>query len=874
MTNYNKKWGLRTQQEQEGFVNSLPIQFYLKSYANIEIKVGDSGLYECPLCKKKHREQVLKNKNGLKKSFPYMMYVNDEKNQVQCANINCELNNLTGTYDLLKELEGSYEHNNIMNIVNTYGKYNIEPIEYGYSDYTKTLPKPLKSDYLIRFDDKISEKNEELTQIVKNNKKVIIQAPTGSGKTYSVDKMVDNLETDFAFLFVPNRSLAEQVRKLYPNWGLFYGSSYVPDYEHYNKFVCTYDKASLVQSFIDNYRLGVYGNLFDIDDLFNGKSQQLIGKTISYTTIVDETHELLHKRRLVTRNGNNKARTVEDFVKGAKYQIYLSASTDGYMRAWNSERDNQRIKKNDDKLFHVKAEPKQANYSADSLTIYRLPKEQEDNTKYSQIIAIMEEAKKTHKKVLYLENDKKGNTKKAETLSEHGFTAKAFNSDNKDDDDIITDYTSIIDNGRLINDFTLTTTIIDAGVSIYDENVCTIVRMDKNRFDPEVMIQFMGRIRSTKNNDCILILDDGEYFPSKNDYKKERKFLQDYAIDKANELNLVYFNSYDSNTNLLKIPMAEKVRKANSLFEERKDNDGIKFISDCIYLNNNLFEVDFKMVEERCRMSIHRSLYYNDKYIVETACEGVKARIKHNPIIYKEDVEIIEVKEEEEDDKTFAEKLSIILNFSSLQNEFESYLKHEIYDKQIQNGEIKDICDNNKEDISSLRKYFNMYNNYSLLQEKYSVQEYQNSVYEIFLTHKDVKERDQALEVFKRLIYSTEYDNMYIVDDVEMENKVLATQDYMYYSCRKVADKVAKNNHSISDKNLDEMVKMYAKKMGWKIVEDKDKKGNKHFFYFVKNKRKGKCNTINNKLKKQFNELIQNLYEVSASGRLNKLKQL
>lgn len=167
-----------------------------------------------------------------------------------------------------------------------------------------------------------------------------------------------------------------------------------------------------------------------------------------------------------------------------------------------------------------------------------------------------------------------------------------------------------------------------------------------------------------------------------------------------------------------------------------------------------------------------------------------------------------------------------------------------------------------------------MYNNYSLLQEKYSVQEYQNSVYEIFLTHKDVKERDQALEVFKRLIYSTEYDNMYIVDDVEMENKVLATQDYMYYSCRKVADKVAKNNHSISDKNLDEMVKMYAKKMGWKIVEDKDKKGNKHFFYFVKNKRKGKCNTINNKLKKQFNELIQNLYEVSASGRLNKLKQL
>ena len=280
------------------------------------------------------------------------------------------------------------------------------------------------------------------------------------------------------------------------------------------------------------------------------------------------------------------------------------------------------------------------------------------------------------------------------------------------------------------------------------------------------------------------------------------------------------------------------------------------------------------MVEERCRTSINRSLYYNDKYIVETACEGVKARIKHNPIIYKEDVEIIEVKEEEEDDKTFAEKLSIILHFSSLQEEFERYLTHSINDKQIQNGEVKDICDNHKENISALRKYFNMYNNYSLLQEKYSDQEYKNCVYEIFLTHKDVKERDQALEVFKRLIYSTEYDNMYMVDDVEIENKVLATQDYMYYSCRKVADKVAKNHNSISDKNLDEMVGIYTKKMGYKIKEDKNKKGNPQLSYYVKNKRKGKCNTINNKLKKEFSELVNNLYDINDNGRLNKLKTL
>lgn len=89
-----------------------------------------------------------------------------------------------------------------------------------YSEYTNKINSCIKSSQYIKY---LSEKVEDIRNEIKINSRVLVQAPTGAGKTTLIEELKDSFER--IILLTPTRAIAKQQK----GYTLYIGGSHVSD---------------------------------------------------------------------------------------------------------------------------------------------------------------------------------------------------------------------------------------------------------------------------------------------------------------------------------------------------------------------------------------------------------------------------------------------------------------------------------------------------------------------------------------------------------------------------------------------------------------------------------------------------------------------
>jgi len=89
-----------------------------------------------------------------------------------------------------------------------------------YNEYKRHIDKYVKSSQYIEY---LSERTEDVREAIKENGRVLIQAPTGAGKTTLIEKLKNSFER--VILLTPTRAIAKQQR----GYTLYIGGSHVSD---------------------------------------------------------------------------------------------------------------------------------------------------------------------------------------------------------------------------------------------------------------------------------------------------------------------------------------------------------------------------------------------------------------------------------------------------------------------------------------------------------------------------------------------------------------------------------------------------------------------------------------------------------------------
>ncbi|WP_455797500.1 DEAD/DEAH box helicase [Clostridium butyricum] len=918
------------------YVNSLRIGGAITFIANENINNEERlQMIDCPLCKKENIKKANKQK--------YKAYVNTEGNTITCDNPKCKLYPhinkeekrivIPKTMDFIQIMTNEHRITENIELINHMYKTDIEPLEnYRVVDYKSIIPKSPKEDIELTVERYVSEQNNNLLDMIKENKHILLNAPTGFGKTSAMMNILDKLDTSVIIFTVPYRSIAEGVEKDYNKLGyqLFYGEMTTDKINlstkknKPTKIVCTYNKCGQLINWLDNLKDGILTPI-DLDNLFGTESLNLDRSFAKnwkgYTLVVDETHALIQSRGLLNSNDKLNAIKVEQLEAKAKYSIFMSANTDEFKVAWDKTQEAKynndkkyltNIKKRTDNIYkkgtkyktyedengikaefkdlhYIKIVSEKENFSANNLDIYRVPRMEKENIKdgysiedyrVSVICNIIKDSLKNHQHAIFTENNINRLNNYKEGLIKLGFDEKevvVIDSNSKQCiEEVKNTYEAIINDGKLIVKVVLTTSTINSGVNITEaKNVATIVYQNKNTFNSCLLEQFFGRIRTEgeewQKNDNILILDssENEYFGTAISFEKEYRRLKDKAQEKAEEVVTLY------QKNRL---FDENDNSMEKIFNVIKWNDGFNEIRDCLYIGTkDIIDIDIKQIVSKSMSIVEKELYYDDNYIAYV-CRNVKARTKNIPVSYDiTDLEYVKVDKKER--LPIHTYMNDILKDTEAKAEFENYLTENKTFNKIENELVKNVIIDCSSQLKLLKKDLKTLNIIDIYKENFNnipdQRTYYDMIYNKYTTERSNKEIEAHSLSLKYSIYNVRYNNLNNVKErisTDINNPTY-TQDIYYSTIRNSLDNIAKNRRKVTDNQINNIAESIISQQGYKQTTIYCYDTNQQETYFVKgdNTDKKLANDYLKQITDNVRRTISMIYHVGNTGRLNGL---
>lgn len=614
-------------------------------------------------------------------------------------------------------------------------------------------------DVVYNVDRYLSEANNMIKKELEENCHLLLNANTGLGKTHAiVDFVTKNNTDDYVFFLVPTRSIAEQVSKDYPKFRLFYDNdTQLPA----SKFiVSTYHKIHHLQKSVER----------------ETEQRCLLNEfPPSYMVIIDEVHEIMSKRKLL----GVKARNIELFLKNADRSILMSASTDYVYKAY---KDKNMFNK------YVCVKARKIEHNADNLNIYRISSKSKQQGQV--VVNLIKSKLSKYDKILFYEDNINNLNEYAKKLNELGIENVVINSKNKSDEEIEVDYKGIIENSHLLKRVTFTTSIINAGVNVKDNNICLIAKQDKNSFDVLKLEQFLARVRTTSNNLNVILTSNNDV-ESKNivSFKPLLNNLMQMSNLTASNFNLNLFAVNGLNCSNSEV---EKI------FKTYRNNDAYKNFADVLYVENTCLRVDDIAVVERARLSYERMNYYNNEFVLN-ALDNVKAKNKKITTI----APLSHLEEDKKDNEKgkkdeFRKDLKLIKDDIKAVSELYKFVTKEIKSKDLE--VIKDFHQqyNQNKIYKEMMKNLKDCLNNIINEEKINKTLIFTQVLDLYTQDNKKKVRDNAVNNIKRVeIYNK------IVEVNAPREKLELVGDYVYIAVRKNFDCYADKNHSISKRAYD-----------------------------------------------------------------------
>lgn len=605
----------------------------------------------------------------------------------------------------------------------------------------------------------LSEANDMIKKELEECNHILLNANTGLGKTYAiVDFVIKNNVDDYVFFLVPTRALAEQVSKDYPVFRLFYDND--------------------TQLPASRFIVSTYHKVYHLQRAIERETEQrcLLNEfPPSYMVVIDEVHEIMSKRKLLSV----KARNIELFLKNADRSILMSASTDYVYKAYKD-------KNMFNKYICVKA--RNIEHNADNLNIYRISNKSKQQTQV--VINLIKSKLSKYDKVLFYEDNIDNLNEYAKKLNELNIENVVINSRNKNDEEVEVDYKGIIEDSHLLKKVVFTTSIINAGVNVKDNNICLIAKQDKNSFDVLKLEQFLARIRTTSNN-LNVILTSNNNVESKNIVSFEpilNNLLQMSSLT-ANNFNLNLFATAGLNCSNSDV---EKI------FKTYRNNDAYKNFADVLYVKDTCLKVDDVAVTERARLSYERMNYYNNEFVLD-ALDNVKAKNKNVVTIAPLCVEEEDKKDNEKGKKDeFIKDLKLIKDDIKAVSELYKFVTKEIKSKDLEI--IKDFYlqyNQNKIYKEMLKNLKDCLNNIANEEEVNKTLIF-TQILELYTEDNKKKVRDNAVANIKR---SEIYNKMVEVN--APKEKLELVGDYVYIAVRKNFDCYILNRNQISKRVYD-----------------------------------------------------------------------
>ena len=615
--------------------------------------------------------------------------------------------------------------------------------------------KHIDSDKILKVENYLSECKSSLETEIESHKHILLNANTGLGKTYGlIDSLKDNKSMDYIFLLVPTRSIAEQIKKDYPLFDIFYGNDTVLPSSRY--VVSTYHKIHMLDRAIEG----------------EVKARAILGEfPPMYTVVIDEAHELMAKRKLL----GNKARIIESFIKNSDNSILMSANTSYINKTYK-----------DKGLFnrYITVNTENTKHNADNLNILRLPKG--NDQKRTLTIKLIKDKLQAYNNVIFYEDSIEQLKAYEGELKALGLECIVINSQNKNEEEEVSEeYKNIIENSKLNKTIILTTSLINAGVNIKSNKVALIVKQDRNKFDIQKIEQFLARVR-TNDNDLTLLLGATDKEVNKNIVPYEM-FVK--KLEMETESVRIFFNEYILNE--FGLEATDKLVK--NKWTTYKCNEAYVKVKDIMFVENGLLKIDYPMLMEQARLEFEKANYYNDKFILEQL-ENVKARNKK--IIYLAPVTVEEKKTLKEENTLKDDTLLIMQDNNSIK-EFLKLVRKEIKGTQLQ--------------VELFREYYNKYKNNTLFKEMLKIlrsviipnKSDENiskitlftSILLAYTEDTSKKEREMTINNIKRVeIYNKETPLR------ATQESIRAIGDFTYFVVRKNFDCYAlKSNHPIKN---------------------------------------------------------------------------
>ena len=404
----------------------------------------------------------------------------------------------------------------------------------------KSIEEAGSYDNVINVEKYLSQAKEILLNELRDNNHLLLNANTGLGKTFGITELAEDItEVDYIFFLVPTRSIAEQVAKDYPSFNIFYGNDIVLPKSRF--IVSTYHKIHM------------------LEEAMEGETQVRAEQEEfppMYAVVVDEVHELMAKRKLL----KEKAIKIEEFIQNSDYSILMSANTEYIYKA---HKENNLF----NRYLNVKTVDK--HYNANNLNIYRLPAEQ-DQKKAIIIKKIIEKLEK-HKNVLFQEDSISKLKEYEQALISNNIECILINSENREEEEVLREYKAIINDSKLNKTVVLTTSIINAGVNIKQNNIALMIKQDRMQFDTQKIHQFLSRVR-TENNDLTVFL--GSTGKKVGAISNLNLFINRYeklSSFKALDFNNYYFNKFGEAVEDKSIFTDWEAFKNNEAYREVKD---------------------------------------------------------------------------------------------------------------------------------------------------------------------------------------------------------------------------------------------------------------------------------------------------------------
>ena len=664
-------------------------------------------------------------------------------------------------------------------------------------------------DVVYDVDKYLSEANNMIKKELKKHQHLLLNANTGLGKTYAVvDFVTKNNIDDYVFFLVPTRSIAEQVSKDYPVFRLFYDND--------------------TQLPASRFIVSTYHKVYHLQRAVEAETEQrcLLNEfPPTYMVVIDEVHEIMSKRKLLSV----KARNIELFLKNADRSILMSANTDYVYRAY---KDKNMFNK------YICVNRRNIEYNADNLNIYRISSKTKKQTQV--VINLIKDKLSKYDKVLFYEDNINNLNEYAEELNKLNIENVVINSRNKSDEEVEADYKNIIENSHLLKKVVFTTSLVNAGINIKDDNVCLIAKQDRNSFDVLKLEQFLARVRTTKN-DLNVILTSSDNVESKNivSFKPILNNLMQMSNLTASNFNLNLFATAGLNCSNGEV---EKI------FKTYRNNDAYKNFADLLYVKDTCLRVDDVAVVERARLNHERMNYYNNTFVLESLSR-VKAKNKNVVTIAPLCLENEEDKKDSGKKDDFRKDLKLIKDDIKAVTELYKLATKEIKSRDLelikdfylqynQNKIYKEMLKNLKECLNNI-----------INEEDVNKTLIFTQVLNLYIEDNKKKVRDNAVNNIKRAeIYNK------VVEVNAPKEKLMLVGDYVYIAVRKNFDCYILNRKTVKSRAFDWALNDLLEFKKLEVLDNE---------YYVNNKgKKVKRKDVIRELK----NCIDSVYDISEKG--------